>query len=426
MAQTYAILGAGRSGAAAISYLTSHGVTELTVYVRPEELAAVRARYPDLRVTDDWSRIGADVLLRSPGLRPDIPPIAEAVARGARLSSEIELFCERCRAPIYAVTGSDGKTTTATLAACLLREAGYRVHLGGNIGRALLPEADGILPDDRVVLELSSFQLMTFSPALAAAAVTNLTENHLNWHRDMEEYRLAKRRILLRAPRRVQNALCPVAPELSSLSFSARCETANYREAHGVLWHGEEPLCRVEDIRLPGLYNRENLLCAAALVGAGAREVRAVAKTFDGVAHRMEYIGTYRGVRCYDSSIDTTPARTAATLTAVTPPCTVICGGSDKNLSCAPLSEALIARAARVVFTGACGENMRDHLLACPRYTGVPQCCYIGEFAAAVAAALDDTPAGGTLLLSPAAASFDAFSSYVARGEAFRRILESL
>ena len=365
-------------------------------------------------------------------MRPDLPSIARAVAGGSVLTGEIEWVCARSPAPIYGVTGSDGKTTTATLAARLLRAMGYRVWLGGNIGTSLLPHLAEILPTDRVVLELSSFQLMTFSPRLAGAAVTNLTENHLDWHRDMAEYRLAKRRILENAARRVQNARGAIAPELPSLTFSGTAENANYHLGEGYLMRGEERLAPLSSLYTGATYLAENMLCAAALTGAPAGAVTTVAADFRGVEHRCEYLGVFRGVHCYDSSIDTTPARTAATLSAFPGGVTVLAGGRNKNLSLAPLAAALRRHAASVVFFGEAGEEMRAALLTAEDVggsrdtAGIPPSRYIRDFSAAVEAALAATPVGGTLVLSPAAASFDAFGSYRERAETYKRLLYRL
>lgn len=420
---SYAILGLGLSGQSAVTYLLSRGEQNLTIYVSPNEADAARRDYPSLAVKTSWEEIPEKILVRSPGIRPDRPGIARALARGARLTSEIELFIEGCPAPIYGVTGSDGKTTTATLAARLLEAAGKHTWLGGNIGVSLLPFLSEMRPTDAVVLELSSFQLMTFTPRLAAAAVTNLTENHLNWHTDMEEYARAKRNIFVGAARRVENACAPIAPAYPHLTFSATVENANYRMKDGLLLCGDEFLAHTRDLRVPGLYQRENLLCAAALTDAPAPAVAEVARTFTGVRYRCERVGECHGVTCYDSSIDTTPARTAVTLRGLPAPLTVLAGGRNKNLNLSPLADALIAYAAQVVFFGECGEEMLASLMSHPAYRGTPRAVLEPDFERAVALALASTPQGGTLVLSPAAASFDAFSSYRARGDAYRACL---
>ncbi len=418
--ERYAILGWGASARAAYRYLVRHTKGEVRIYLPVGELSRARAEDARLPLVPDTEEIREDVLVRSPGIRPDTPAITRARGRGARLTSEAELFISLSPAPIFGVTGSDGKTTTATLAAHMLETMGYTVYLGGNIGVPLLDRVEEIQPCDRVVLELSSFQLMEYTPVLYAACVTNISENHLNWHTDMREYISAKENILRRTPRRAVNARvdCP----LSALTFSAYVQAANYHLTDGVLMHGEEPLLPASEVRMAGLHNIENILAAAALTEAPARVIRSVATTFTGVEYRMTYCGTYRGVCCYDSSIDTTPTRTAATLSALPKGCTAICGGAGKNLSYRPLAEALSARCAQVVFTGDAGGEMQEALVA---YTSAqnapcPQHLYIPDFTAAVDAALAVTPCGGTLVLTPAATSFDAFSSYRARGDTYR------
>ena len=419
---TAAILGYGESGQASAAYLTKLGVP-FVVYERPDKVNALREAHPDLTIRPLGEEIEGAEIWRSPGIRPDIAPIRRAVERGAHLTSEWERFIALCPAPIYGVTGSDGKTTTATIAAALLKASGKRVWLGGNIGNSLLPQLEEIEPRDAVVLELSSFQLMTFDCEIHAGVVTNITDNHLDWHTGRAEYRRAKRRLLERSRRRVKNASLT---DFFGLTFSKRLENANYYLQNGVLLRGENHLCYTSDIPLKGDYQIENLLAAVALTNTGDKELAKVLPTLAPVAHRNVYLGEFGGVHAYDASIDTTPSRTAATLSAHHRPLTIICGGRGKAVPLEPLTEALIASVDAVVFTGEMGQEMLDNLRAHPLYKGCPRACYIPEFGEAVAYAHRLTPRGGTLLLSPAATSFDAFSSYKARGEAYQEILKTL
>ncbi len=421
--ESYAILGWGVSGRAAYRYLTRQRHAGIRIYLPQAEYRRAREEDESLPLVLSSEDIREEVLVRSPGIRPDTPAILRAMAGGAHMTSELRLFSEACPAPVYAVTGSDGKTTTATLAARMLEAAGETTHLGGNIGLSLLDRVDMIQPTDRVVLEVSSFQLMDFIPAYEAAAFTNISENHLNWHTDMAEYRRAKEHVLLHARRRVCNAR--LASPLSAVTFSATVSGASYHLSHDVLMHGDEPILPASAVKLRGVHNLENILCAAALTRLPATVVKSVAATFEGVAHRMMYCGTYHGVTCYDSSIDTTPARTAATLAALPQGCTVLAGGAGKRLSYTPLAAALARHAAHVVFTGEAGEEMQAALVA---YADAHPTCrvthlFVSDFSSAVDAALLGTPQGGTLVLSPAATSFDAFTSYRERGDAFRACL---
>jgi UDP-N-acetylmuramoylalanine--D-glutamate ligase len=419
---TAAILGFGESGQAAACYLKKLGVP-LVVYERPDKVDALRAAHPDLTIRPLGEEIGEVEIWRSPGIRPDIAPIRHAVKRGAHLTGEWERFITLCPAPIYGVTGSDGKTTTATIAAELLRASGKRVWLGGNIGNSLLPVLDEIKASDAVVMELSSFQLMTLNAPIAAGVVTNITDNHLDWHRSREEYRAAKKRLLTYARRKVKHAALDDFP---GLNFSAKCENANYCLQYGALFHGGNHLAYVKDVPLRGDYQIENLLAAIALTDATDRELRLALPRLTPIPHRNLYLGEYGGVHCYDSSIDTTPSRTAVTLSAHTRPLTVIVGGRGKAVPLAPLTDSLIAHADAVVCTGEMGEEMLVALTSDLRYKGSPRAFYVADFGEAVLLAHSLTPRGGTLLLSPAATSFDAFSSYKARGEAFEGILKTL
>ncbi len=424
--ESYAILGWGVAGRAVYRYLSRLPHADIRIYLPEGEYPRACAEAPSLHFIPGMQKIREAVLVRSPGIRPDAPFICEAIAEGARLTSETELFIDACPAPILAVTGSDGKTTTVTLAAGMLEAAGHTVHLGGNIGVSLLDALEEIQSAHRVVLELSSFQLMDYTPALSAAAVTNLSENHLNWHRDMAEYRAAKLNILRHARHRVVNARLPVG--VPAHTFSAWVPGANYHVSHDVLMHGEMPILPASAVKLHGWHNIENILCAAALTQVETEAVVSVATTFTGVRHRMSCLGVYRGITCYDSSIDTTPSRTAATLAALPHGCTVICGGAGKRLSYAPLAQALCTYASHVVFTGEAGEEMQTALIEMETVPAAekPAHVYLANFASAVETALTVTPSGGTLVLSPAATSFDAFTSYEERGNCFRRLLEDM
>lgn len=419
---TAAILGFGESGQAAACYLEKMGVP-FVVYERPDKVDALRAAHPDLTIRPLGEEIEEAEIWRSPGIRPDIAPIRHAVERGAHLTSEWERFITLCPAPIYGVTGSDGKTTTATMAAALLKASGKRVWLGGNIGNSLLRSLAEIQPSDAVVMELSSFQLMTFDCEIYAGVVTNISDNHLDWHTSRTEYRRAKRRLLEGSLRRVKHASLTDFP---GLNFSKIQQNANYYLQNRALFHGENHLCYVDDIPLKGDYQIENLLAAVALTNTGDRELAKVLPTLTPVPHRNVYLGEFDGVHCFDASIDTTPSRTAATLTAHHRPLTIICGGRGKAVPLAPLTEALIASVDAVVFTGEMGEEMCENLCAHPLYKGCPQVCYLADFGEAVVQAHCLTPRGGTLLLSPAATSFDHFASYKARGEAFLEKLKTL
>lgn len=457
------VLGFGVSNRPLIGILLDRGAACVRVYDKktPEELGpealALAARGVEFHSGPDYlSNLDGDVIFRSPGFRPDKPEIAAAVARGALLTSEMELFLASCEARVIGITGSDGKTTTTTLTALLLEQAvqtrGYgRVFVGGNIGTPLLPLVEEMTPDDFAVVELSSFQLSTMQDSPALCAVTNVTPNHLDWHTDMQEYTQAKRRIFTGngAQMLVTNRDNAVTWEMAqttdlplSLFSSKLCDYESIMQGRAGKAYfvkdgyitsadgtGEECLLAVSDILLPGAYNVENYMTAIALTDRYLTPdmMRAVATTFTGVAHRFELVREVQGVRYYNSSIDSTPSRTEAALSNL-PAGTawVICGGYDKKVSFEPLAKVLRARARGVVLTGATAGQIKAALDA---YVGdnpdLPIYCE-PQFADAVRCAAHHAKQGEIVMLSPACASFDAFADYKQRGDVFRRLVNEL
>ena len=274
-----------------------------------------------------------DVIFRTPGLHPFTPALAEAKARGSRLTSEMEAFFALCPCRIIAVTGSDGKTTTTTVISELLKAAGYRVFLGGNIGTPLLDKVPEMGPEDWAVLELSSFQLHSMECCPDVAVITNVSPNHLDVHPSYEDYQTAKKQIFLRqGPEQLlvlnaDNAITRAFAQEAGCRvrlFSRREEPENgvfcrdgilYRVKDGQV----EKLMDAEEIRLPGLHNVENYMAAfAATEGLVPDEICCqVAREFPGVAHRLEMIRTLHGVTYCNDSIASSPTRTSAGLNAL-------------------------------------------------------------------------------------------------------------
>ncbi len=383
-----------------------------------------------------------DVLFRSPGLRPDLPALHTALACGARLLSEWEYFSALSPAPVLGVTGSDGKTTTATLCAALLRqefgEEGRQVYLGGNIGVPLTPLLPIIRPGDVAVAELSSFQLMTPGVPPARAAILNLHENHLDWHTSMAEYGAAKENILGKNTVAVLNAEDPFT---SSLATRRRGETWAFSDrrscmalarsfpyahclscAGGTIALDGLPLCPSDCLRVPGRHVVQDLMAALALaypyLSEPAAAVQAVAARFTGVPHRLEWVGEVDGVRYYNSSIDSTPSRTQATVQALGGRPILLLGGAGKNLSFHPLNAVLPQIRAAILF-GAAREEIAAALTPgiCPLYQAP-------RMEEAVAQARKIAQAGDSILLSPACTSFDEFHHYEERGARFRALVQ--
>lgn len=468
-----AILGLGVSNLPLAEQLHAMGLP-LTVYDKkaPVELGE-RALYLQQNgvtfVTGEgcFDDPRGEVIFRSPGIRPDLPGLTRAVERGAELTSEIELFLELTDSPTFAVTGSDGKTTSTTLTGKFLESEALsrgqgRVFVGGNIGTPLLDRLNEIGEGDSVVMELSSFQLMTLKGAPTYAAVTNLSPNHLDWHTDMEEYLSAKKNIVGPETKRlVTNADCSVTMDLAKDLLGSRAggestpdlflfsshkksfaeifgtegddrDRALF-ERDGILYiasqREEIPLFEADSIRIPGRHNLENYMTAIGLTWGHVdpKVYEEIAKTFPGVEHRLEWIRRWQEVDYYNSSIDSSPTRTAAALSALDGrDIVIICGGYDKKIPFEPLAESLIQHVRAVVLTGATGETIGRVLTSHGNYRkGFPEIAYESDFEKAVFCAKNMARAGGCVLLSPACASFDAFRNFAERGNTFRKIVES-
>ena len=381
--------------------------------------------------------INEEYIFRTPGMRYDTKELADAVAKGSVLTSEMELFFERCPAHMIAVTGSDGKTTTTTLISKMIEKKFGHVYVGGNIGAPLLPFVGEMTADDWAVLELSSFQLHTMKKSPHIAVITNLSPNHLDYHRDMQEYVDAKKNIFLHmtgdtklvlnynnAPTRELEA---EKAEGTAVTFFAK--EGEVYEKDGAIYYGDERIVDTADILIPGHHNVENYMAAIAAVYpiVGKEIIVDLAKTFGGVEHRIELVRVKDGVRYYNSSIDSSPSRTAAALASFEEKVIAICGGKDKGVPFDGLAVTLCQRAKKVVLTGATRETIYNTLLNCPEYKeGCPEIKVEPDFEAAVRLASSIASEGDVVILSPGCTSFDAFPNFMARGNKFKEIVRSL
>ena len=376
--------------------------------------------------------IDEEYLFLSPAVRSDLPKLAEAKERGTVLTNEMEEFFRLCPCPIIAVTGSDGKTTTTTLIAKLLEAEGKTVHLGGNIGRNLLCELDAMTKDHFAVVELSSFQLMKMTRSPMIAVVTNISPNHLNWHVDMEEYVSAKESIFLfqqPADTLIINKDDSYAARCASkakgkVKFTSGKEKADVWFDERGIYRGETLVVKDTEIRLVGIHNRYNYaqaICATeGLVSDEA--IRKVARDFGGVEHRCEFVREKDGVKYYNSSIDSSPTRTAACVNSFKVPLVVLCGGYDKNIPLEPLGDLFPGRVKHAVLCGATSEKIQK-VLDAVGYTAYTR---VSDFEEAVKTASFMAEAGDCVVLSPAAASFDMFKNFAVRGETFKKLVQEL
>ena len=387
-------------------------------------------------------RLDHDVIFRSPGIRPDLPAFLKAQEKGSVLTSEMEVFFDVAPCPIIAVTGSDGKTTTTTLIAELLKGAGYTVHVGGNIGTPLLAQASEMKPSDYAVLELSSFQLMTLRKSPHIAVVTNLSPNHLDVHTSMDEYRQAKENLFLhQGPEDVAifnydneetRTMAARAPGKQVFFSRSHMEEGVFVEDGMIIVSdekGRREILSTADILIPGVHNVENYLAAiAAVEGLVSREaIEHTAKTFPGVEHRIELVRTLREVRYYNDSIASSPTRTIAGLRSFEEKLILIAGGYDKKIPFDLLGEEICRRVKLAVLTGHTAEKIRDSIVNAPDYRdGAPEIVMAPTFQEAVEAAHKRAQPGDVVILSPACASFDQFPNFAQRGQTFKRLVNDL
>jgi len=437
------LLGLGISNRAAVDFLLEVGMSiEARDAKHPEKsvLDEMNEKNIDVILGDGWlGGIKADIILRSPSVRPDLPELART---GAYVTSEIELFAALCPCPIYAITGSDGKTTTTTIVSELLKTelegTSRKVWLGGNIGTPLLPFLCSVKENDVAVLELSSFQLMTMKFSPEVAIVTNVTPNHLNWHLSMDEYIRSKRkifenqraaqRLVLNAENEITSSFSESAPS-KILKFSSKKPADAYIE-NGALCVGKTEIVSLSDILIPGKHNAENFMAAflATLGTVSVSTMKKVAENFGGVKHRLQLIhlgdsATDVGdIKFYNSSIDTSPTRTIAALSVFNKKVILIIGGYDKNLPIEPMKEVLINKTKRIVCTGQTGRAVYDMM----KGEGYAEVDYIENFDDAVVFAANHAQSGDSVLLSPAAASFDSFKNFEERGERFEEIIKKI
>ncbi len=438
------VIGLGISNMPLIDFLLNHGAS---VCARDQK----ELNSNDVRIIDFLNRgvtfccgedyldgIDGDYIFRSPGIRPDLPQIASAVKKGALLTSEMELFFDLCPAKIFAITGSDGKTTTTTLTYKLLEAeakkegSGRRVYVGGNIGTPLLPKVEEMCESDFAVVELSSFQLMTMKKSAFAAAITNVTPNHLNWHTDMEEYTKSKYNVFLHGAKRVVlnadnslTAACIGNTGAEETVFSLESTAASICEKDGYINVFGDDYLKISDIKIPGRFNVANYMCAIGMTyGFVSKEtISDVARTFGGVEHRNEFVREVDGVKYYNSSIDSSPSRTIASFSSYAQKPVLICCGRDKHVPFDDMAREIIKKAKALVLSG----EARDKIFAAMKNANCGDFPIVIEpdFEKAVYAAKSIAESGDVVLLSPSCTSFDAFKNFEERGKCFKNIVNS-
>ena len=369
-------------------------------------------------------------IFRSPGIMSSQKEFEEAIKKGSVLTSEMEAFFDMCNAKIIGVTGSDGKTTTTTLISEVLKKAGYTVHIGGNIGTPLIDRLHEIKEDDYVVVELSSFQLMSMKKSPDIAVITNIAPNHLDKHKDMDEYIQAKTNIFTNGAKKIilnaENEITKGFISKDTLTFSLKKKQGNgaYLENEKIYFNGEYIMDK-SDILIPGIHNVDNFLAViCAISGICPFEcVKEVAKTFGGVEHRIEFVRELDGVKYYNDSIASSPTRAIAGLNAFSQKVIMIAGGSDKNIPFDELAKEIVKHVKYLIVTGFTQEKIKEAVLKenkdFPVYVAA-------DFDDAVNFANKTSENGDIVILSPACASFDRFKNFMERGNKFKELVNSL
>ena len=388
---------------------------------------------------------GQDIIMRTPGYEYYKPELQAALQAGTKVTSEVELFFELCPCEIVAVTGSDGKTTTTTLISKMFEAAGRKVFLGGNIGAALLPQLADVTPEAVAVVELSSFQLISMRVSPKVAVVTNVTANHLDHHKDMQEYIDAKRNILLwqvppcRAVLGFENEISRGMQKDckgEQVWFTRLHDTdkgAFLRESDDTLCYAENgvvtPILPRAEVKLRGLHNVENLLAAIAAVWGRVpvEAMRQVGSTFTGVEHRIEPVRTLDGVTYYNDSIASSPTRTIAGLRSFNQKIILIAGGYDKKIPYEPLAPEILAHVKTLVLMGATGPRIEAAVRACPGFDeSALTILHADSMQHAVELARGAAQPGDVVSLSPASASFDLYPNFEVRGRDYKNIVNNL
>ena len=378
----------------------------------------------------------ADLVFRTPGMHPDNPALAALREKGAKVTSEMEVFFECCPCTILAVTGSDGKTTTTTLISEMLKAAGKKVWLGGNIGTPLLPRCREMESGDFAVVELSSFQLMDMTRSPKRALITNLAPNHLDMHKDMAEYVDAKKNIfrfqssedllVLNADNEITSAFFGNG---ITRFFSRQGKSAHVVLQDGIIYRGGKEVLNTADILLPGVHNIENYMAAIAMVEDLVEDgvIRQVARSFGGVEHRIELVRVKDGVRFYNDSIASSPTRTIAGLRSFPEKVLLIAGGYDKHIPYDVLGPEICAHVKKLFVNGATAQLIREAVEQADQYRpGCPEIVDCGDFETAVREAAAAAQAGDVVLMSPASAAFDQFKNFMVRGNYFKKLIMEL
>ena len=387
--------------------------------------------------------IGYDIIFRSPSVMPYKPELKAEEERGAIITSEIEMVLKLTPSKVIGVTGTEGKTTTTSIIYEIIKQAGYKCFLGGNIGKPIFTEIKNMRPEDVIVLEMSSFQLTSMDVSPNISVVTNIFPDHLNVHSSYEEYREEKKNIF-----KYQNENGVVVLNYDNkftrdfskevngktIFFSSKEKLQDgfmYDSSDGIIKYCEDGVRRhvikKEDIKLRGIHNYENI-CAALAATSPLVDIEVAAKTikeFIGVEHRLEFVKELNGVKWYNDSIGTSPASTMAGLNAFDEDIILLAGGSDKGLDYDEIGEVIANKVKILILTGPTATKIEEATRKASNGEKV-EIYFTENLEYSVKLASKKAKEGELVLLSPASASFDAFKNFAERGNKFKEFVNAL
>lgn len=441
-----AVVGIGVSNIPLINFLVKLGANVTGFDIKSEEALGdiavdFKKKGVKLQLGEGYldKLIGYEVVFKTPSMRIDCDALVRAQKEGAYITSEMEEFVRYCKGKIYAITGSDGKTTTTTIVSKLLEAEGYKTWVGGNIGTPLFSNIEEIEESHMVVLELSSFQLMTMNLPVDVAIVTNLAPNHLDMHKDMQEYIDAKKNIFLYQD---SNNILVLNRE-NDITYGFEKEAkAKVREfssmrvlengayfKNGTLYLEGNEVCKKENIVIKGMHNVENYLAAfiATKDDVKIETMKKVAESFSGVEHRCELVREVDGVKYYNDSIASSPTRTLAGLFAFERKVILIAGGYDKHIPFEPLAEEGYEFIKELILLGDTKYLIKEAFekLKLEKNINIP-IIMVESLEEAVSKAKEIASEGDIVTLSPACASFDMFPNFAVRGNKFKEIVNCL
>jgi UDP-N-acetylmuramoylalanine--D-glutamate ligase len=446
------VMGLGRfgGGLGAVRFLAARGaLVTVTDMLAAEDLSEPLGQLAGIPVEAyhlgghvDADFVDADLVVVNPAVPPTSPFLARAREACVTLTSEMSLFWQFNRSRTIGVTGSNGKSTTAAMTYAILQAAGVASRLGGNIGTSLLPEIDGIGPDEWSVVELSSFQLDDLDRLPASpnvAVVTNFSPNHLDWHGSLSEYRRAKQSILRwQTPDDVAILNLDDTDVCTWPTFGRKLGFGSRDAGHdGIFERGAEHILRLDGsqqrfnmrewISLPGRHNLSNAMgaaCAAVAAGTDIESVRRGLEAYRSLPHRLEFVAEVRGRRFYNDSLATTPESAVVGLDAFSEPVVLLAGGYDKQIDLSPLAQAIAQRAKAAALMGQTADLLACLLDEHAQSDREPPTRECSSFEDAFEWAVDQSDPGDVVLLSPGCASYDWFRNYVERGRRFVELVE--